>query len=148
MDDLRIMKLRQALSYSAPALLLGVWALVAFEDGWVSRIILAVLFGVFAQGAAMIAYIIAVYISARIADKNPEEMTFHRPDYQMSGAVLLVAVMYMLGQHWRNEAEETVVRCVREETGSTNPFGQFTNAPDLVHYCINEYGHDYMPIDD
>jgi hypothetical protein len=138
---------RDALAPFAGAVLLTLWALFAFQGNWIERVILAILFGFLAQAIGLMAYFIATYISAALMGDKLDPKSIDIYDARVAGALLLTAFVYVLGQHWRDSARESMSRCVAEET-RLRPFGQFDSAIDLFHYCSSEYGREDSESDD
>lgn len=147
MIKLRPKGLREAIALWAPGILVAVWGLFAFDGHWVTRVLSAIAFGFLVQTLGLLAYYVAVYAAAAFVGEKHEATTIDLYDHRVSGALLLTAFVYVLGQHWRNDARETIARCVREETRGS-AFGQFDNAVDLVQYCTDEYGRDDSSSDD
>src|SRR5689334_16302611 len=123
MIKLRPKTVRDALAPFAGAVLLSVWALFTFEGNWIERVILALVFGFFAQAIGLIAYFTASYFSAWLVGEKLDTKSIDIYDHRVAGALLLAAFVYVLGQHWRNSTRETIARCVREET-RVSAFGQ------------------------
>ncbi|MFL5481259.1 MAG: hypothetical protein ACJ8AK_03650 [Gemmatimonadaceae bacterium] len=116
MIKLRPKTVRDAVGPFAGAVLLTLWAFFIFDANWLERIILAIIFGFFAQAIGLIAYFTASYFSAWLMGEKLDTKSIDIYDHRVAGALLLAAFVYVLGQHWRSSARDSIARCVREET--------------------------------
>lgn len=141
MINFRPKDLRTAIALWAPGILVATWGLFAFDGHWAARVFSAIAFGFLAQTLGLLTYYLAVYTAAAFVGEKQDVADIDIYDHRVSGALLLAAFVYVLGQHWRNETRETIARCVKEETRAS-AFGQFDNAVDLIQYCTDEYGRE------
>jgi hypothetical protein len=147
MIKLRIKGLRATIAQWAPGIVVALWGLFSFDGQWFARLFSAVAFGFFAQLFGVLAYYITVYTTGSLSGERRELDKIDLNDRRVSAALLLTAFVYVLGQHWRNDARATIARCVREETRAS-AFGEFDNAVDLVQFCTEEYGREDLSSDE
>jgi hypothetical protein len=109
------------------------------RHGPFERILYAGFFGVMVQVLGLMAYIFVTYFAERLAGLEPSDpRALDVADPKVIGAVLLAAIVYMAGQHWKREQALTIKECVREHSGDVP--GEFGTIASLIDYCIEEYG--------
>ena len=129
---------RRDIAKCSPALVLAPWAFQLFDrDVLVLRIFIAIFTGFLMQGVLTFAYFLAVYFSARLSGEHLDlDATPVKPDdHRIIGAILCLALLFLLAQHWKGVQERDIASCVelrqREQTYRYSPVS-------LVRDCIAE----------
>jgi hypothetical protein len=126
-----------------PAVLLGIGIFQMTGDTILARLITAAIGGFVLHGALLIGYFASAYFVGWLAGEPVETRTIPPKGFATTGALLLVTIILVLGQHRQQRTERRIERCLRESEMQRragllgHPFGT-----DAVDYCVYGYGTD------
>ncbi|MGE6762914.1 hypothetical protein ACQKGO_33195 [Corallococcus interemptor] len=112
------------------------------EKNWFARILVAGFGGLGFQALIYLALITAIYYSKRLAgDPNPsQEKGWARKErHTMTGAALVVALLYAASCYMNHSEKQRIQRCIRETERS--PYwispGEPKTASSIAYHCMN-----------
>jgi hypothetical protein len=134
---------RKEYAHALPGVLLGIGIFQISDDSIMARLITSVIGGFLLHGVLLMGYFVSAYFVGWIAGEPLEGRTVPPKGLATTGALLLVTITLMLGQHWQQSTERRIERCLRESEVQRragllgHPVGT-----DAVDYCVHGYGSD------
>lgn len=126
---------RDQIANALPGILLAIFFMTWLpEDNLFGRVIASIFLGVIFQALSHLALLVASHFVASVGGKTWSGRPVGDP--HVTGAILLVVSVWILGHHWVSRQERQITTCV-------NNAAQISHLPaaedmaDFIHQCAN-----------